>query len=196
MTTIPDYLFYRFEGTECVTGVLSSEYSWTIWKPSLLPMLPQGLPGFRLRTRFLFRWLVQRLHRFVGDSCGAVLIWSNSRLVHYSAFTPRYWRFPFLAEQDLQIGDTWTDPEFRGRGLALFALKTVISISRRPQRRFWYVVEARNCASIKVVEKAGFELIGKGAWIIPWGFKLGSSFVINDSLLHVPAASTERNLYA
>ena len=135
-------------------------------------MLPPALPGARLKLRFLFRWLLRRLHLFAGDTCGALLIRDDARLVHYSAFTPRFWRFPFLADGDLQIGDTWTDPPYRGKGLALFALQTVVRVTREPERRHWYVVEAVNRASIRVVEKAGFTLSGEGTWIKPWGLKL------------------------
>jgi hypothetical protein len=64
-------------------------------------VLPPALPGARLKLRFLFRWLLRRLHLFAGDTCGALLIRDDARLVHYSAFTPRFWRFPFLADGDV-----------------------------------------------------------------------------------------------
>ena len=118
------------------------------------------------------------MHLFAGDQCGALLIRDGVRLVHYSAFCPRFWRFPFLADEDLQIGYTWTDPAYRGRRLALFALQTIVRIYRKPQRRFWYVVEDVNLASIKVVERVGFTLSGEGTWIKPWGLKLLGSYIM------------------
>jgi acetyltransferase (GNAT) family protein len=122
--------------------------------------------------------MLHRLHVFTSDDCGALLVRDGTRLVHYSGFTPKFWRFPFLADGDLQIGHTWTDPTYRGEGIALFALQTVVSKESKPGRRFWYVVEDVNLASIRVAEKAGFVLAGEGTWIKPWGLQLPGSFVM------------------
>jgi RimJ/RimL family protein N-acetyltransferase len=118
------------------------------------------------------------LHLFAGSGSGALLIYDRRRLVHYSGFTPRYWRFPFVADDDFQIGDTWTDPAHRGRGLASFALQRVVMTLAKPGRRLWYVVEDINKPSIRVVEKAQFILAAKGAWVRPWGLKLAGAYVI------------------
>jgi RimJ/RimL family protein N-acetyltransferase len=159
-------------------------------------MLPLPLPGGRLKARFLFRWLLYRLHLFSNGNCGALLIRDEARLVHYSAFTPRFWRFPFLSDSDLQIGDTWTDPAHRGKGLALIALQTVVGMNRKPGRRFWYVVEAVNRASIRVVEKAGFTLSGEGTWIKPWGSRLLGSYVIETHAGPRDAVAIDKDEYA
>jgi hypothetical protein len=53
-----------------------------------------------------------------------------------------------------------------------------VRVTREPERRHWYVVEAVNRASIRVVEKAGFTLSGEGTWIKPWGLKLLGSYVM------------------
>ena len=186
------YLFYCFtcgqnassESTDDVAaadetvGGLPAPYSCTIWRPEIWPSLPPGLSGLKLKLRFLFRWAVHRLHLFAGPGCGALLVYDRERLVHYSGYTPGYWRFPFIAGDDFQIGDTWTDPAYRGRGLALFALRTVVTKLARPGRRLWYVVGAINEPSIRVVEKAQFKLAAEGVWVTPWGFKLAGAYVI------------------
>ena len=189
----PHYLFYRFicgqnesgedaaagnAGDDVAAGALPAQYSWTIWRPQTWPTLPPGLSRIRLRRRFLFRWAISRLHLFGGPDCGALLIYEGGRLAHYSGFTPRYWRFPFIASGDLQIGDTWTDPADRGRGLALFALQTIVAAVARPGRRLWYVVEVANKPSIRVAEKAHFTLAAEGTRVIPWGIKLAGAYVI------------------
>ncbi|HZO81549.1 MAG TPA: GNAT family N-acetyltransferase [Candidatus Binataceae bacterium] len=143
----------------------------------MLPAPPAGLPGLRPKLRFLFRWLLRRARLFAGAECGALLIRDRGAVVHYSGFTPRYWRFPFMGDDDLQIGDTWTAPAHRGRGLALFALETIVAAAARPGRCFWYVVANTNRPSIRVVEKAGFTLASDGVWIKPWGLKLLGYYV-------------------
>jgi len=189
----PHYLFYRFicgqnesdedaaagnAGDDVAAGALPAQYSWTIWRPQTWPTLPPGLSRARLRRRFLFRWAMSRLHLFADSGCGVLLIYDGERMVHYSGFTPRYWRFPFIANGDLQIGDTWTDPEYRGRGLALFALKMIVATLARPGRQLWYVVEVINKPSIRVAEKAQFTLAAEGTRVIPWGVKLADAYVI------------------
>jgi len=115
---------------------------------------------------------------FANREVGALCIHHGGRLIHYSGFTPRYWRFAFLTDRDLQIGDTWTDPEHRGKGLAGYALQEIIDIKQTQGRRFWHVVGDANRASIRVVEKAGFGLVGKGSWNKPSGIKLLGSYVL------------------
>ena len=80
------------------------------------PALPAGLPNLRFRLRLLFRWVLHRLHLFAGSGSGVLLIYDHRRVVHYSGFTPKYWRFPFVADDDFQIGDTWTEPAYRKKG--------------------------------------------------------------------------------
>ncbi|HVA40545.1 MAG TPA: GNAT family protein [Candidatus Binataceae bacterium] len=162
-----------------MVGGLPAPYSWTIWRPRIWPSLPPGLSGLRLKLKFLFRWAVHRLHLFAGSGCGALLVYDRERLVHYSGYTPGYWRFPFIVGDDFQIGDTWTDPAHRRRGLAIFALRTVVTKLARPGRRLWYVVEAINAPSIRVAEKAQFKLTAEGEWVTPWGFKLAGAYVIH-----------------
>lgn len=162
-------------------GGLQAPYGWTTWRPRSWSALPHGLPSLRLRLRFLFRWAVQRLRLFAGPGCGALLIYDREQLVHYSGFTPGYWRFPFVTGEDFQIGHTWTHPAHRGRGLALFALQKIVMTLTRPGRRFWYVVEVTNESSIRVAMKAQFILRGEGTWVMPWGFKLAGAYVIRNA---------------
>lgn len=161
-----------------IIGTLPAPYSWVIWRPQIWPSLPRGVSGSRLKLRFLFRWAVHRLHLFASSGYGVLLVYDRDLLVHYSAFTPGYWRFPCVVGDDFQVGDTWTDPAHRGRGLALFALRALVRKLAKPGRRLWYVVEAINVPSIRVAEGAQFKLTAKGEWQMRWGLKLTSSYVI------------------
>jgi RimJ/RimL family protein N-acetyltransferase len=103
---------------------------------------------------------------FPSRDSGAMLVYEGDEIAHYSAFTPRYWRFPFLASQDIQIGDIWTEPAHRGKGLAKHTLRRLIERLQVPGRSFWYVVEDVNRPSIKVAEDCGFRLAGVGTRVI------------------------------
>jgi len=85
-----------------------------------------------------------------------------------------------MNKNDLQIGDTWTHPEHRGQGLATFALRRVVQVRQMTGRKFWYIVEQDNKPSIRVVEKAGFNLIGKGIKRKRFGLGLLGSYMIQD----------------
>jgi RimJ/RimL family protein N-acetyltransferase len=179
--TLPGvYLFYAHGENQAKDAAeLEPSYSWSIWRPSLMQLWPAGKPSFRIRLRFLFRCALNYLHFFATPEYGALCVFSERKLVHYSGFTPRYWRFPFLADDDLQVGDTWTAPSHRNHGLARFALLQILRLRMKLGRRFWYVVESTNLPSIRVAESAGFTMVAKGSWIRPFGTKLLSSYVMD-----------------
>jgi len=85
-----------------------------------------------------------------------------------------------MAIEDIQVGDTWTDPEFRGKGLATLALEAIMRRLDNQDRTCWYVVEADNAPSIRVVEKAGFVLAGRGVRTRPFGLGLLGQFQLTD----------------
>jgi RimJ/RimL family protein N-acetyltransferase len=171
------YLFYRDSGAEAYERSLAPPYVTSVWRPSNQQPWPPGISDLKIKVGFLFRWVLHYLRLLANRECGAICIFFADRLVHYSAFSPRYWRFPFLADDDLQIGNTWTEPTHRGKGLAFFALEKILVLKRKPGRYFWYVVEAINRPSIRVVERAGFELADEGSWQKPFGIKLFGSYV-------------------
>lgn len=157
------YLFYRFDATRQPPSGAADDpgFSLELWKPSLREPWPRGASRNK-KFHFLFRTLLHVTRAFPSRQSGAMLLYDGTRLVHYSAFTPRYWRFPFLADADLQVGDTWTEPSYRGRGLARRALGRLLKLLAEPRRSIWYVVEDINRASIKVAEDCGFRLAGIG----------------------------------
>lgn len=171
------YLFYRGSGAEVHEELAPPPYVPSVWCPSLCQPWPPGTADSKIKLRFLFRTALHYLRLFANRECGAICLYSGCRLVHYSCFTPRYWRFPFLPDEDIQIGDTWTDPLHRGSGLAGYALAKVLLLARKPGRHFWYVVEAANRPSIHVAERAGFEMVAVGGWKKPLGIKLFGSYV-------------------
>ena len=133
-------------------------YSWRFWRPSGLSVVPRGLPTYPFLVWSLFHHL--RLFSN-GDYC-LFLAFSGSAVVHRAVVTPAYFRFPFMSKKDLQIGDVWTHPDHRGRGLATYGLIEIVGRQWAEGRRFWYIVDVGNSASIRVAEKAGFVKCGEG----------------------------------
>lgn len=113
------------------------------------------------------------LRVFPNRDYSVLEIYSGGACVHRSCVFPAFFRFPFMARNDLQIGDTWTANDHRGKGLATWAVDKIIELYSTPDRRIWYVTEQVNQPSVGVATKAGFSLIG-------YGFKkprLGASFL-------------------
>jgi ribosomal protein S18 acetylase RimI-like enzyme len=154
------YLFWLLEpGAGCApVPAAGTGYRTELWRPAHGGTAPAGAGG----ASFQACWLLARLGVFANRDYGHLAVYAGSRLVHRSGVYPGFFRFPFMGRDDLQIGNTWTDPEHRGRGLAAHAVREVVARTARPGRRFWYVVEDSNAASIRVIEKAGFVLAGRG----------------------------------
>jgi hypothetical protein len=94
------YLFYRSSGSDVAEELLGDAYVASLWRPSLVPSWPSGAPELKIKLRFLFRAALYHLRFFSRPECGAVCVHLNGILVHYSLFSARYWRFPFLADAD------------------------------------------------------------------------------------------------
>jgi RimJ/RimL family protein N-acetyltransferase len=94
-----------------------------------------------------------------------------------------------MARGDLQVGDSWTDPGYRGRGLALHAVRQVLARTACPGRVFWYVVNEENAASIRVAEKAGFVHHATGVRTARLGVRLLGDFRITGGPLPARVAA-------
>lgn len=85
-----------------------------------------------------------------------------------------------MGKDDLQIGGLWTEPNLRGRGLAAYAVHEILRTERRREQTYWYVVDELNLPSIRVAQRNGFRLYGRGCRR-PWiGINLLSYFSIDE----------------
>ena len=161
-------LFYQLEhlqgSNESPKIEIDYRYHTVLWRPSLFSIIPKGV-SFK---PFLAWWFFHYLRLFYNRNYGLFLIYDGDKLIHRTLLTPGYFRFPFMKKNDLQIGDTFTDISYRGKGLATFAIREIIQshlndhLNGEKTCHFWYLVEEDNIASIRAIEKAGFRMVGKG----------------------------------
>jgi GNAT superfamily N-acetyltransferase len=151
---------------------LPGGYVWKIWHPGIAKILPAGVP----LLPFGVWWIFYILAIFRNNGYGIFLIYNGRDLVHRSVIFPKYFRFPFMRQGDLQIGDTWTNFEHRSRGLGSYALQQIIRSEARIGRRFWYLTEEDNKPSIHVATNAGFYRFGRGARFTRLGLLLLGSY--------------------
>lgn len=143
---------------ESARGSLEEGYTWDIWKPSFGQIVPKGIP----LIPFGAWWILHHARIFSNREYGLFLIRHSGAIVHRSVVTPGYFRFPFMGKEDLQIADTWTSLDHRGKGFAVFAIRKIVSEYARQGRRIWYIVDNNNLPSIKAAERAGLLRYGEG----------------------------------
>jgi RimJ/RimL family protein N-acetyltransferase len=170
-------LVYRQYGKATLTRAsLPEGYEYHLWCPGLFRVIPRGLPCFP----FAAWWLLHIFRVFSNRGYGVLLIYYHAELVHRTVVFPRYFRFPFMGQADLQIGNTWTAERYRGQNLAGFAIQAIRDRDPRPDRVYWYVCEESNIASIRVVEKLGFRKVGDCLRVSRFGMRMLGAFMMTD----------------
>lgn len=169
--------FYLLESSKAgiKPAALHEGYRYELWRPTKGSQTPP-LEGDGTWKLFA---LLNRLGLFSNKDYCIGIVYHGDRVAHRSCVFPKFFRFPFMQPNDLQIGFTETSEEDRGRGLAAWTLQKLVQDLEEPGRRFWYLTYESNVASIKVAEKAGFNRVGIGARTKRFGLKLFGQFVLS-----------------
>ena len=146
------YVAYRLCKEFEVTPELPWGYEMEIWRPAPLSITPPTLTW-----RFVAFWLFHYIGVMSSRKYCVLLIRSGGRVVHRSCLVPKYYRWPFMDDDDLQISSTWTHPDHRCRGLAKFAVQYFTHEHGGPGRALWYISRPENAASIAVCRSCHFE---------------------------------------
>jgi hypothetical protein len=165
------YMVFCSDGDDSHEAGIEGDWRSWIWRPSLLHLCPQTAP------RKSVLWSLAHFAGVLHTREYAVLLLAyQDRVVHRSSVIPACFRWPFMCDGDLQISSTWTDPEFRGRGLATSAVRRLFALFAEPGRHFWYVTRAENRASLAVCVKTGFWFVGNARRTRRLGSRLLGSF--------------------
>jgi RimJ/RimL family protein N-acetyltransferase len=121
---------------------------------------------------------MHQLGVFATREYSVFVIRKGAHPIHYSLVQPKYFRMPAMAEDDLEITSTWTDPEFRGKGLAAFAIREIVRRMGKPGRHFWYLTRENNIPSIKAAEKGGLVRYAEGMRTERMGLRILGSFAV------------------
>jgi hypothetical protein len=106
------YLAYVCASPSTISDSLPDGYELKIWVPRFVHFVAPTL-GF-----ISVIWSVFHFCRiFTNGHFRVVYIYQGNKIVHRSCVFPPHFRLPFMSENDLQIGATWTEPAFRGKGL-------------------------------------------------------------------------------
>lgn len=153
------HFLYKRGYNSAISIRLADGYEFGVFLPHIGKLYLPG-EGKSLKTtiaRFLF-WLYS-----FGKAKIAYIkdVKREGMVCHCSYIIPRIVKFPFMKKQDLEIGPCYTVPEFRGQGLYPKMLLHITSQEEYKNSDFWMIVEEKNEASIRGIEKAGFQKVGE-----------------------------------
>ena len=162
-----DMIFFKLTNKRFKTRSIDNDYSFKQWQPSFIKLFPKGLNIFP----FIIWWIMHHTGFFCNDEYSILLIYHKNKIVHRSCIFPAFFRFPFIKKKDLQIGDIWTHPNFRGKGLATYTLNKIV-MDYKESYFLWYLTTKDNIASIKLAKSVGFEKHGEGAKMCRFRLKM------------------------
>lgn len=145
------------------------------WRPDFDGFPPRG-------SRLLsnqFWWALARAGGFARKGFAEIRIDRGNGVVHRLIVTPRWYRFPFMAPEDLQIGRLWTSPDARRTGLARAAMGEAHRRFANDSARIWYVADAANAASQALALSCGYRLVATGRRTRRFGTPLLGQYVID-----------------
>jgi ribosomal protein S18 acetylase RimI-like enzyme len=177
------YYIENVDSVESLNRIKELGYELTFWKPAITKIIPDSYP-----IKYVIYWLAHYLRFFSNRDYSAVLIYDNKRLIFYMLLVPRYYKWPFMGQDDLQFIYGVTKPEYRRLGIAKIAMDAAIAHFSKPGRKFWGVIHCDNIPSINWVERVGFKCAGK----LQRFSLLGISFL---SILKLLDESAARNNY-
>ena len=154
-------LFYRKSNHIKKNVIITNNDNYEVffWQPKKLWEIPNGLSNYPfLIWNFFYFFKI-----FKSKNYGVLIIRKNNEIIHHSTLTPSFFRFPDMRKNDVQIGNTFTSPKFRGKGLATIAIQNIlINLPLDYDLNVWYLVEDSNFSSVKVIEYFSFDCVGKG----------------------------------
>jgi RimJ/RimL family protein N-acetyltransferase len=166
--------FYLSDGRSSAEPCLAPNLQMHCWRPGV-----DGFPSRRwLSLSNIWWWAFDRLGVFARPSFAAVRITRHGRIVQQLIVTPAWYRFPFMAPDDLQIGAVWTPPDARRQQLAATAIGETHRIFGSRETRFWYVADSNNVASGALARACGYRLVAVGRRTRPFRISLLGRFVI------------------
>lgn len=119
------------------------------------------------------------------DYC-AFVVSDGNRIVHHSIVCPRWFRVPGCSESDLSVGPTWTQNDYRRRGIARWVLLEIRFRLGRPGRQFLYIAKKENVPSQLAAIRAGFHLAAEGKRVARLGIGVLGKYVETSRTEHYP----------
>lgn len=162
------YLFFRKDLSELqeldndisAQVQVNEKYSLIRFKPDWTHITPKGMKN---SFGFIMWWLLSLvIWRQQGKNYEHYIVYAGERLIHYCIVLPKYYRYPFMGDNDIQIGPFWTAEEYRGQGICPFVIHEIVKRYKSRKKYAHIITRENNVESQRSIMKAGFDIYGYG----------------------------------
>lgn len=148
-----EYVFYRSTGIPVERLIpIESKYHFFYFRPTI-----PGWSFHKTNGAVNLMWYLLTAGKY---SIAYVVDREDGQIVHFSYILPKTVRFPFMGAGDRHIVGCQTDSAHRCRSLYTCTLQRIVR--DHPGGVKWITARPANAASVRGIEKAGFEYAGRG----------------------------------
>jgi len=101
-----------------------------------------------------------RFFRVVKKDVYISYIIIDNTIASYAVCYPKSFKYPFMGDDDYQIGSVYTDPAYRKKGYSALIIKNILHNINCP--RTWYLTDSDNIPSINLCKKLNFSFNNHG----------------------------------
>ncbi len=168
---------YKFNKQSRIANLsFNDNYKTTNWYPVIFSIKPKHLKFYPSCVWYLFHFF----RVFHSRNYHIIKVIDNGLCIHRSCVFPKFFRFPFMNKDDIQIGDIWTHPNYRGKGIAKYILNEVVNKFKNKKIGIWYICQIDNHSSIKIAESIGFEMISNAKKIRFLGLNITGKYILTE----------------
>lgn len=146
------------ESADDVVAKTDEKYKIETFKPDWFCITPKGM---NKNLAFVIYWLLYLIiWRRQGKSYEHYLVYDRERLIHRCTVLPKYYRYPFMGNNDIQIGPYWTADGYRGQGICPIMICKIMNKYKFKKKYAYVVMRENNTRSQRCVIKAGLNFYG------------------------------------
>jgi len=119
-----------------------------VYKPKLQQLSREKLSLKRILLHL--SWYIHAKGRYT-----IAYVIKDNKIIHYSYYIGKYYRFKYMKDNDISMGPAWTDPKYRGLGIYANVINYMKSKYYNDSLMLT-VVNRENESGKRGVEKAGF----------------------------------------
>ncbi len=145
-----NYIFFRFYSEEVpVTRRFKKvldRYDIELFSPTF----------FQLKEHSVKIYIYLFWFFFTKGQYRIIYVKKDNTIIHYTHILPKFFKFPFMGSNDLEIGPSWTDEQYRGKGIFPAVMAYAFGYFKEEKRTFHAFAHIDNIPSQKAILKVGF----------------------------------------
>lgn len=162
-----EYLIFKIQNEDFKKeSELDSKIEYKIWNPGICSFVPPYFP-----KKYIIYWLFHFLKVFRNGRYQAVFGYIDGKIVSSFLVVPKYYRWPFMSDGDLQFTFVKTYPSHRRLGIGYRSIQFGLSEFLSDKTSVWYVTDDSNQASVALAQKCGFSFYCNGKRDYLFGLK-------------------------